>query len=276
MKDIKIEEIKNDNLMSIGSFFNKIFKTYKDNFKEILIIMSIPFFINILIILLPEKIISSLLFIFLLLMLLAAIIPFSLLLYLDKNKTIGVKESIKTIIKEKGLIILMFNMLVGIIIFGGFSLLVVPGMYMLTSLFAGICFIILEDKKLINGLSRSWEYSKGKVARIFFRLFVMMIMMTVIILPFYILQKLFQDGPNIQLIIKSLISSFIIFPVYLISSYLIYKDLKKIKGESLEVKKYNKTILWILFGIGALVISILIMLIRFILANIDEIMLQYN
>jgi hypothetical protein len=55
--------------------------------------------------------------------------------------------------------------------------------------------------------------------------------------------------------------------------YLIYKDLKRIKGENLEIKKSGRVKLLILAALGFIVSISLIML---ILNNLADFMLQYS
>jgi hypothetical protein len=64
------------------------------------------------------------------------------------------------------------NLIVGAIVFGiavaiGFVLLVVPGLFLLVSLFFWEVFVAVEDDNFVEGFQRSWAITSGRRLRMF-------------------------------------------------------------------------------------------------------------
>ncbi|MFC7199261.1 hypothetical protein [Halospeciosus flavus] len=55
----------------------------------------------------------------------------------------------------------------GIVVFVGFLLLVVPGIFLLTTLFYWPVFVAVEDENFAEALQSSWELTKGSRLRVF-------------------------------------------------------------------------------------------------------------
>lgn len=257
--------IKKEKLISISDLLNKTIDIYKENFKDIILVMLIPLLITTIIYFAPG---------FGLLSLLIPIFGLGFLFYLDKNKESSLKESVIFIFKKRFLAILLLQVISIIIFTGGFFIFIIPGLYMIFALFASSYFVALENNKPMEGILKSWECFKGKGWGIFFRVFLLSISVAVISL---IIERIFGEGSVITNIISTLLSSFVLGPISLIYSYLIYKDIKRIKGNDLEIKKSRKIKVWILFALGIL---IPIVLISFIAINAESIMnkiiLEYN
>jgi len=262
-----MEEIEKKKLISISELFKKSFNIYKENVREVLFIGSISFVLALLSYILNFSFIITIL-ISITLMFLSFILPMGLLFYLDKRE-MSLKESIIFIAKKKLIPLSIISILTGLIIFGAGLLFILPGIYFAGALFAAGYIVVLEDKKPIEALLRSWEYVKGNCFKIICRFivlfFVIMIVSTTTLF--------FPDKSMSQNIFSDLIRSFIASPFSLFFAYLIYKDLKNIKGETLEIKKFDKAKLLSFIALGIITIALLIV---FALSKFADFMLQYN
>jgi hypothetical protein len=257
--------IKKEKLISVGELFRKSIDIYKENFKDIILVMLIPLIITTIVYFVPS---------FGLLSLLVSIFSLGFLLYLDKNKEVSLKESIVSVFKKRFIAILILQILSIVIIFGGLFLFLIPGIYIIFALFASSYFVVLENNKPIEGILKSWEYFKGKGWGIFFR-----VLLLSIIVAFLssIIGKTFGEESVVTGIIYSLLSSLVLGPISLIYSYLIYKDIKRIKGDNLEIKKSRKIKFWILFVVGVVVPVVIVAIVASNAGNImNKIMLEYN
>lgn len=66
----------------------------------------------------------------------------------------------------RNLVWMLINLIVGGIVFGivvgiGFVLLVIPGLFLLVSLFFWNVYVIVEDENFIDGFQDSWQLTKG-------------------------------------------------------------------------------------------------------------------
>jgi uncharacterized membrane protein len=77
------------------------------------------------------------------------------------------------------------SILVGIIVFFGFILLIIPGIYLATRL-QFFTFAMIEDKTLdpIEGIKKSWNVTRGKFWRIFGFSALSMLIILISIIPF--------------------------------------------------------------------------------------------
>ena len=67
---------------------------------------------------------------------------------------------------------MLLNLVVGGIVFGivvgiGFVLLIIPGLFLLVSLFFWNVFVIVEDENFVEGFSNSWALTKGNRIMLF-------------------------------------------------------------------------------------------------------------
>lgn len=72
----------------------------------------------------------------------------------------------------RNIVLAALNLIVGSIVFGivvgiGFVLLVVPGFFLLVSLFFWNVYVIVEDRNFIDGLQESWALTRGHRWRLF-------------------------------------------------------------------------------------------------------------
>jgi type II secretory pathway pseudopilin PulG len=146
------------------------------------------------------------------------------------------------------------SILVGFITTGGFLLLIIPGVILRVWLSLAIFVLISEDLKGMNALFRSKQWVEGYWWKVFWRLFVITLLSIVVFSPTFFLKK--EIGKDI---IEGIISLFW-SPFCLTYSFLIYEDLKKVKGEiPFELPKKRTKIKYILVGVlGFLLIPIIL------------------
>ncbi len=142
---------------------------------------------------------------------------FSAFILAVTNEELGIGDSLR-LGRQRVFSFLWIYTLVGFIITGGFLLLIIPGVIFLVW-FAFAQFILAsEDERGMNALLKSKEYVKGKWFDVFLRLFVIWIMSGCVGMVPVI-------GPIVSLLF---------FPFVMIFIYLVYQDLKEIKGAGME------------------------------------------
>jgi len=150
------------------------------------------------------------------------------------NEKLGIRDSLRRGWQRVFSFMWLYN-LTGFIITGGFLLLIVPGVIFLVW-FAFAQFILAsEDERGMNALLKSKEYVRGKWFDVFLRLFVIWIMSGCVGMVPVI-------GPIVSLLF---------FPFVMIFIYLVYQDLKEIKGGGMEFRQSSgEKAKWL--GAGAL------------------------
>lgn len=139
-------------------------------------------------------------------------------------------------------------LLTGFIMFGGFLLLIVPGIIFSVWFSLAIFILIAEDLTGMNALLKSREYVKGKWGGVFWRLFFMgalsLIISSVLNLISWLLQIPF-----------GLIITLFWVPLAMTYSFLIYSNLKSLKGEIVFAPTSGEKVPFILvaiFGISVI------------------------
>jgi hypothetical protein len=142
---------------------------------------------------------------------------FSAFIFAVTNEELGIKDSLKQGWHRVLSFMWIYN-LTGFIITGGFLLLIVPGVIFLVW-FAFAQFILAsEGEPGMNALLKSKEYVRGRWFDVFLRLFVIWIMSVCVGMVPVI-------GPIVSLLF---------FPFVMIFTYLVYLDLKEIKGDGMD------------------------------------------
>ncbi len=121
----------------------------------------------------------------------------------------------------------------GFIIMGGFLLLVVPGIIFAVWFSLAVFILIAEDLKGMDALLKSREYVKGKWGAIFWRVFFIgafigtlsFIVSLVLALVFSLLKVPFGEE------ISEVISGLFLAPLSMTYMFLVYKNIKAVKGE---------------------------------------------
>jgi hypothetical protein len=133
------------------------------------------------------------------------------------NEELGLRDSLRHGWHKVLSFMWLYN-LTGFIITGGFLLLIIPGIIFLVW-FAFAQFILAsEDERGMKAILKSKEYVRGKWLDVFLRLFIVWIMSGCVGMVPVI-------GPIVSLLF---------FPFVMIFIYLVYKDLKEIKGDGVE------------------------------------------
>jgi len=144
-------------------------------------------------------------------------------------------------------------LLVGSITMGGFLLLIVPGIIFSTWFSLAIFILIVEDLKGMNALLKSREYVKGKWGSIFWRfLFIGIISIIISLVPALIF-GFFKIPLGAQ--ISRLVIGLFLIPLVMSYSFLVYSNLKAVKGEVAFAPTGGKKATFIFVGIlGILII----------------------
>jgi hypothetical protein len=173
----------------------------------------------------------------------------------NKNSGVGVVLS-----EVKPFIIPYFltTLLNGLIVFGGFLLLFVPGV-ILSIYFSLYIYVLLKEGKVgLQALLTSREYLRGYAAIVFiYMLIIWGILYAASIIPQYIFRQM--DMPFLGTI-YNLIFSFIMTPLGILFSIKLYDELKRIKG-TVEISNFNqrkvKYVALAVFGVLAPILFIL-------------------
>jgi len=175
----------------------------------------------------------------------------------DNQERIGVVESYRRG-WHKIISYWWISLLVGFITFGGFLLLIVPGIIFAVWFNFAAFILITEDLKGMNALLKSREYVKGKWGGVLWRLFFIgalsFIISLVPVLIFGLLKIPF--GLEISMFI---IGSFLT-PLVMTYLFLIYSNLKALKGEIVFAPTRGQKAAFIFVAIlGILTILVLVL-----------------
>ena len=175
----------------------------------------------------------------------------------NHEQKIGIKEAFQKT-QNKIISCLWIAFLSGFIITGGMFLFIIPGM--LFSIWFSFVYYILITENLngINALLKSKEYIKGKFwgvlwRLIFIGLFIGLLYVFIFFLASLLFEFLQKNNYNFIFDIISQIISIFITPFFTIYCFLIYKNLKELKGEyTIAVTKNTKNIFYIFCILGFL------------------------
>ena len=241
-------------LYSVGELLNRTWQIYRTKIKVLLGIMAIPlFFILIFTFIgfipllfgffLSLKLRSALFFLgFIVIVLifgfLSYIIPTWLqlaLIYITKerDKEIGVKESLIRV-KNKIIPSLWIEILYGLIVIVGLILLVIPGIIFSVWYFFAIYILASEGLRGRKALSRSKELVSGNFGKVLWRLFIVIIIAVAGNYLFNFLIINILQAPSFLEDIFGLV----MFPFFIIYCFLLYENLKNLKGGDLT-KRIN-------------------------------------
>jgi len=135
------------------------------------------------------------------------------------------------------------SLLLGFIVMGGFWLLIVPGLIFLVWFFFGQFFLAGDDERGMNALLKSKAYVKGHFFAVLLRLFVVWLMGVALgMVPFI--------GP---------ILSALFVPYAMIFAFLVYRELREIKGDISFPSSAGEKFKWIGAGLlGYAVIPVIL------------------
>jgi hypothetical protein len=125
------------------------------------------------------------------------------------------------------------SLLVGFVTIGGLFLFIVPGIVLAVWFTFATYAVLLEDQRGMNALLRSRAYVHGNFLPIFWRLFFIAAVVTVILLPTAALQEFLQPlliSHIIGIVIIAIIAA-LVSPISILYSYRLYQNARDIKGE---------------------------------------------
>ena len=175
----------------------------------------------------------------------------------DSEEKIGIKESFK---RSKKYIAPYFlvSILVALVSFGGMIIFIIPGIIVGIMIMFAVFVLVNEDTRGIDALIKSREYVRGHWWPIFGRvLLIGLIFFALSIIP----------------LLGALISILFLTPFMMVYMFIMYKNLKEIKGEVfIDEAKQNKTKnkLTVFLILGIIAIPMLIIFagsIPFLLSN---------
>lgn len=142
-----------------------------------------------------------------------------------------VGEAISQVAK-KFLQLILIQIIVSLIFLFGMILLFFPGFYMALRLLFSLSTTLIEDLPALDGISRSWELTKGHWWSIFFTLLLLILSLGIVLFVLFVFITNLASFSSIQKENLFIIRRFIIFltrPFGVVASYLLYMELKEIK-----------------------------------------------
>jgi hypothetical protein len=167
---------------------------------------------------------------------------FTAFIFAVVDKRLGIKDALEKGWQRFGAFIWLFSLL-GYIVTGGFLLFIIPGVIFSVWFIFAQFILASEDEKGMDALLKSKEYVKGYGFDVFLRLFVIWLISAVIgMIPF----------------IGSILS-ILFMPFMMIFTYLIYEDLRSVKGDVFYSSSGGEKFKWIVAGtIGYVIVPIII------------------
>lgn len=165
----------------------------------------------------------------------------------DGAENIGVKESYRRGWHKIGSIF-WIGLLSGIIVMGGYLLFVIPGIIFAVWFSLAVYIVIAEGSGGMNAILKSKEYVKGYWWEVLWRFIFIGLVVFGINIVAMIASAIIPIIPNLLMIF--------ITPLTVIYSFLVYKNLKAIKGEVKSEFSFSEKIKFIAVGIlGILLIA---------------------
>lgn len=183
----------------------------------------------------------------------------------DSSEGIGIKESYRRG-WHKIASYLWISILAAFITLGGFLLLIVPGIIFAIWFSLAMFVLVSEDLKGMNALLRSKEYVKGHWGGVWWRLiFISGLNIVIYIIPAIILGLIkIPFGEQISQFVVGLLLG----PLATIYLFLVYSNLKSIKGEVAFVPARSKRLTYIFIAVlGLLLIPAMFFVITFASLN---------
>jgi len=248
------------NLPGVTTILSEAWLLYKRRWKTLLGVMVIPTLIWFLIGFLGNESFFSISFglglvvLFLLVALVSTAWSQTALVYAikDSEEGIGVVEAYRRgwhkILSCSWIIILQL-----FIVMGGILLLVVPGIVFIIWFNFSVFILVAEDLGGLNALLKSREYVRGKLTKISGYLMFIGFLYVVISLPFSMIPDRFVAGGEIG----SLMPSMLLGPLTTSYLFLVYKNLKSVKGEFVFSPTRGQKAKLIIVAVLGLIISTL-------------------
>ncbi len=169
----------------------------------------------------------------------------------DSQEGIGVSEAYRRG-WHKILSYWQVGLLAGFITMGGFLLLVVPGIIFATWFSLAVFVLIAEDLKGMDALLKSREYVKGKWVEIFWRFLFVSIISLIISLVSILIFTFLKIPFGAQ--ISPFVIGLFLTPLVMSYSYLVYNNIKAIKGEIAFAPTGGQKATFVILGILGLLL----------------------
>ncbi len=145
------------------------------------------------------------------------------------------------------------SLLVGFITLSGFLLLIVPGIIFTIWFSLAVFILVAEDLKGMNALLKSKEYVKGKWGGVFWRFFFIVGISSIIFLVPILIFSLLNIPLGVE--ISQFVIGLFLTPLIMTYGFLVYSNLRAVKGEIAFAPTSGKKATFIIIGIlGILII----------------------
>ncbi|MES2522982.1 MAG: hypothetical protein V4617_09815 [Gemmatimonadota bacterium] len=152
--------------------------------------------------------------------------------------TADVASTLKAVI-PRVLSLIVATIVVGIIVMFGLFLLIVPGVYLYTRLFAVPQIVVLEGKGPMEAISRSWALTRGRAGHTFLTLLLVYGIYMVLSLGITIGVALL--GNAVLQAIISMLLGILCYPILTLVALVLYYDLR-IRGEGFDVEHMSQSL----------------------------------
>jgi hypothetical protein len=186
----------------------------------------------------------------------------------DSSEAIGIKESFRRG-RSKILSYWWLMCLSGLIVMGGYMLFVIPGVVFSIWFSFALYVLVSEDVRGMNALLKSREYVKGRWWAVFGRLlFIGLVSFTVYVVPSILFE--FLDLSWVGSIYSWLVS-LVLTPIVVAYSFLLYENIKSVKGDFEFTPTTKSKVAFIVVGIlGFLVIPAILFAVVLVAINPAE------
>lgn len=184
----------------------------------------------------------------------------------DSGENIGVKESYRRGRHKIGSIFWV-GLLSGIIVSGGYLLFIIPGIIFSTWFSFAVIIVVAEGLGGMDAILKSKEYVKGHWWEVFWRFLFIGLVLFVINLVFLIsswiinfIAQIVNNSAliNIGVIINfaGSIVGFLLAPLIVIYTYLVYKNIKEVKGDFAFTPSSGEKLKFIIVGLLGILLFI--------------------
>ena len=153
------------------------------------------------------------------------------------GETVGVVESYRWALR-KALPLVGTAVILGLACVLGFFLFVVPGVIAFLVTFAAVPAVMLEDRGVKDGISRSYVLATGNLGRVAAVRVVVALMLGACLLIGYSVAGSLTDRPETRMLLAQ-IPTLVVGPVDAISMVLLYFDLR-VRREGLDIERMAK------------------------------------
>lgn len=190
----------------------------------------------------------------------------ALLTFIASEHKMSISDAFKQS-RPRILAIIWIGILSGLVVFGGFSLLVIPGIYLMVCFSFAQYLVICEKKGGMQALWESKQLVKGHWFAVFLRILIYAISLTALMFAV----TWIDDIANAQGYIKNIAALAISFlgPLFMLYFYQIYQDLRSInKSEITIISSKIKTLYSVLLVLGIVVPALMITIVTIAMSRL--------